>query len=186
MATSGSAPIPSQPLLVEGGLQVLQFLRFASHLEHEAASRHEDGGVRRGSGINEELQSCRPAPARACGKAESIRRSKVNFVDVCALEDVPAGGSRPARVKGRDLALFRVEEQVFAIENSCPHQGAALTGGSICGRVVSCPAHGLRLDVSTGAMLAAPELRVECFPVRLSDGRVFVGLAANALGHSVI
>ena len=110
----------------------------------------------------------------------------MNFVDVCALEDVPAGGSRPARVKGRDLALFRVEEKVFAIENSCPHQGAALTGGSVCGRVVSCPAHGLRLDVSTGAMLAAPELRVECFPVRLSDGRVFVGLAANALGHSVI
>lgn len=108
----------------------------------------------------------------------------MDFVEVCALEEVPAGGARPARISGRDLALFRIEEDVFAIENSCPHQGAALAGGEVCGRVVSCPAHGLRFDVTTGAMLAAPEMRVASFPVRLSDGRVFVGLTANASGHS--
>ncbi len=99
----------------------------------------------------------------------------MDFIDVCAWEDVPRGGSRPARVRERDIALFKVGDRMHVIENSCPHRGGALTGGRLNGRILSCPSHGLRIDVGTGEMLAAPNTRVECFPVRISGNRVLVG-----------
>ena len=98
----------------------------------------------------------------------------MSYVDVCAVEEVKPGVGRPARVDGKDVALFNVEGAIHALENSCPHQGAALTGGKVCGRHVTCPAHGLRFDVTTGAMAAAPTLKAAKFPVRIDGGRVLV------------
>ena len=102
----------------------------------------------------------------------------MNFVDVCGLEEVTSKTPRAARVGGKDLALFNVEGTIHVLENSCPHQGAALTGGKLCGRHVACPAHGLRFDVTTGAMAAAPTLTVKKFPVKIDGGRVLVDVGA--------
>ena len=100
----------------------------------------------------------------------------MNFVDVCAVEDVLPNAARAARVGGKDVALFQVEGTIHALENSCPHQGAALTGGKVCGRQVTCPAHGLRFDVTTGAMVAAPTVKAAKFPVKIEGGRVLVDI----------
>jgi nitrite reductase/ring-hydroxylating ferredoxin subunit len=102
----------------------------------------------------------------------------MEFIDVCSLDELPPGKSRPVRAAGRDVALFNVGGIVHAIENSCPHQGAALTGGEFCGRVVKCGAHGLRFDVTTGVMVGSDKLRVPCYPVEVTDGRVAVAVNA--------
>jgi nitrite reductase/ring-hydroxylating ferredoxin subunit len=99
----------------------------------------------------------------------------MQFIDVCPLESIPPGGSRAVRAGGRDVALFRVGEVVHAIENACRHAGAALAGGKLCGRIVTCPAHGWKYDVTTGTLAVAPSLSVETFPVEIVDGRVRVG-----------
>jgi naphthalene 1,2-dioxygenase ferredoxin component len=98
----------------------------------------------------------------------------MEFVDVCALESIAPGGSRAVRAGGRDIALFNVDGTVHAIENACRHGGAALAGGKLCGRIVACPAHGWKYDVTTGAHSIAPSLSVEKFPVEIVDGRVRV------------
>jgi len=102
----------------------------------------------------------------------------MEFIDVCSLEDIPPGKSRPVRAADKDVALFNVGGVVHAIENSCPHQGAALSGGEFCGRVVKCRAHGWRLDVTTGTLVVTDKLRVPCYPVEVADGRVAVALNA--------
>lgn len=98
----------------------------------------------------------------------------MEFVDVCALEEVPSGRGLAVRVDGRDVALFNVDGTVHALENSCLHNGASLAGGKLCGRVVTCPAHGWRYDVTTGAVIVAPSRGVAKFQVRIADGRVQV------------
>jgi nitrite reductase/ring-hydroxylating ferredoxin subunit len=107
-----------------------------------------------------------------------VEGKKMNFVDVCALEDVALNSARPARVGGKDVALFNVAGSIHALENSCPHQGAALTGGKLCGRLVSCPAHGLRFDVTTGAMAGGPSLTVKKFSVKIDGDRILVDVGA--------
>lgn len=104
----------------------------------------------------------------------------MQYVDVCALERIAPGTSLAVRAGGRDVALFNVDGTVHAIENACRHAGAALAGGRLCGRVVACPAHGWKYDVTTGALVVAPGLSVERFAVDIADGRVRVSTAAIA------
>ncbi|WP_332673663.1 Rieske (2Fe-2S) protein [Aromatoleum sp.] len=99
----------------------------------------------------------------------------MDFEDVCALESIAPGTSRAVRAGDRDVALFNVDGTVHALDNACRHSGAALAGGKLCGRVVACPAHGWKYDVTTGALVVAPTLSVTRYPVRVADGRVFVG-----------
>jgi 3-phenylpropionate/trans-cinnamate dioxygenase ferredoxin subunit len=98
------------------------------------------------------------------------------YIDICALADLPPGRSRAARAAGRDVALFNVAGTVHAIENSCPHQGAALSSGELCGRIVKCRAHGWRFDVTDGTLVVAPKLRVPVFKTRIADGRIAVAV----------
>lgn len=100
----------------------------------------------------------------------------MNFVDVCSVEEVAPGSARPAFVGGRPVALFNVDGAIHALENACPHGGAALSGGALCGRHVTCPAHGWRFDVTTGALAVAPKITVAKHAVKIDGGRVLVGV----------
>lgn len=102
----------------------------------------------------------------------------MSYVDVCAVEEVRPGAGRPARIDGKDVALFNVEGTIHALENSCPHQGAALSGGTVCGRHVTCRAHGWRFDVTTGSLAVAPTIKVAKFPVKIDGDRVLVDVGA--------
>lgn len=98
----------------------------------------------------------------------------MDFVDTCAVQDIRPGTGRAVQVGGRDIALFNIEGAIHAIENSCLHNGASLAGGRLCGRVVACPAHGWRFDVTTGSLVVAPEKRLACYPVKVVGERVLV------------
>jgi len=102
----------------------------------------------------------------------------MKFVETYSLQDLAPGTSRPVRVGTTNIVLFNVEGNVHALENSCLHSGSALSGGKFCGKVVSCPAHGWRFDVTTGALLVAPEKCIRSFPVRIAGGKVLVQIEA--------
>ena len=91
-----------------------------------------------------------------------------------------AGEGLVVEVGGRSVALFNVDGTYYAIDNSCPHRGGPLGEGDLEGRVVSCPWHAWRWDVSTGANVNNPAVRVTCFPVRVEGDGIFVDLTAQA------
>lgn len=102
----------------------------------------------------------------------------MEYTDVCTIDDVPPGRSRAVRIAGKDIALFNVAGDVHAIENACLHQGAALSGGELCGHIVKCRAHGWRFDVTTGELAGSRgKLCVAVFPVQVAGGRVAVAVA---------
>ncbi|RON32735.1 (2Fe-2S)-binding protein [Pseudomonas frederiksbergensis] len=85
-----------------------------------------------------------------------------------------AGGRALFEFDGKSLALFNVEGDLFAIDDSCPHQGASLCGGRLEGRVIQCCAHGLRFDLRSGYLLNSTQLKVANYPVEIIDGQVFI------------
>ncbi|HLF50636.1 MAG TPA: Rieske 2Fe-2S domain-containing protein [Methylomirabilota bacterium] len=88
--------------------------------------------------------------------------------------DVPAGEGRVVEAGGRSLALFNVDGAYYAIDNSCAHRGGPLGEGELDGTVVTCPWHGWRWDVKSGANANNPAVTMACFPVSVEAGDVFV------------
>jgi nitrite reductase/ring-hydroxylating ferredoxin subunit len=75
---------------------------------------------------------------------------------IASVQEVPAGKAKQAMVDGRALAVFNVGGTYYAIDDTCPHRGAPLWEGTVSGTEVTCPWHGARFDVSSGAHLCPP------------------------------
>jgi len=99
-----------------------------------------------------------------------------DFVRVAAVDDVPPGSGKVVQAGGRLLALFNVDGAFYALENTCLHRGGPVGEGDLEGVVVTCPWHGFQYDVTTGRNVFDPEVGLETFPVRVSDGAVEVAV----------
>jgi len=105
----------------------------------------------------------------------------VNWVDVCALEDVPSQGSRIVKSPAGCLALFRTtSDEIFALDDKCPHKGGPLSQGIIHDKFVTCPLHSWVFSLETGEAQGADEGRVPTTPVRIQNGRVEIQLSLEA------
>lgn len=76
---------------------------------------------------------------------------------------------------GRQVALFREGEDVYALDRTCPHAGGPLEEGMVIDGAVMCPLHAYSFDLVTGRCREDPSLAVDCYPVRVSNGVVLVG-----------
>jgi nitrite reductase (NADH) small subunit len=98
-------------------------------------------------------------------------------VRLCALDDVPSEAGRIIRAENRAIAVFRVGEEVFALDNVCPHWGGPIGEGviSVERMEVRCPWHRFRYDLRTGKNVVS-DLRgaVTAYPIEIRDGEVFV------------
>lgn len=91
--------------------------------------------------------------------------------------DVPVGTGRVVEAAGRTLAVFNVDGTFYAIDNECSHRGGPLGEGDLEGSIVLCPWHAWRWDVSTGANVNNPAVKVACYPVTEEEGSLFVSLS---------
>lgn len=69
---------------------------------------------------------------------------------VCSTEDVSEGHPEVAEIDGVEVAIFRVDDEYFAIQNTCPHQGGPLGAGKVEDNCVYCPWHGWQFDLESG------------------------------------
>jgi toluene monooxygenase system ferredoxin subunit len=99
------------------------------------------------------------------------------------LGELWSGEMRGVSVGGRRVLLVRVEDQVFAYEDRCVHQGVPLSDGRLEGREIVCHAHEWRFDACTGRGTNPAGSRLRACPVRIEGERVLVdpgGQAAQA------
>jgi 3-phenylpropionate/trans-cinnamate dioxygenase ferredoxin subunit len=78
------------------------------------------------------------------------------FVKVASADEIAPGQARLVNVRGKEIALFNIEGNFFALENACTHEEGPLAEGDIEGHEVTCPWHGARFDIRTGEVLSAP------------------------------
>ena len=98
------------------------------------------------------------------------------FVEVMRLEQLPPGKGTTVMVAGKDVALFNVEGTIYAMDDSCLHQGLSLGTSKLEGKIVICRGHGWRYNVTTGKVLHVPDYGVTSYPVKVVDGRIVVAL----------
>jgi nitrite reductase/ring-hydroxylating ferredoxin subunit len=101
-----------------------------------------------------------------------------NFEPIDIATPVPEGAGTAVQIRGRSIALFRLDGILFALDNICPHAGAALARGRILDGMIQCPLHGSKFDLRTGQCRnPAPGIRpVIVHAVREVNGRVEVAL----------
>jgi nitrite reductase/ring-hydroxylating ferredoxin subunit len=106
---------------------------------------------------------------------------------VAAAAEIAPGASKLVTIGGREIGVFNVKGEYFALLNLCPHAGAALCRGKITGLVVSddpgkyqllrqgemlrCPWHGWEFDIRTGQSWCDPKtMRARSYPVTVEPG----------------
>lgn len=98
-----------------------------------------------------------------------------NWIDIGALKDIPVRGARLIRTGVGCVALFRTHaDEVFAIDDSCPHKQGPLSEGIVHGKSVTCPLHNWVISLETGLVGGADEGSVATYPVQVTDGRILL------------
>lgn len=96
------------------------------------------------------------------------------WCDVGRPEDLRFEPGAAVHVRGRWLALFRLETGFAAIDNACPHAGAPLCDGTVRDGKVICFLHCWEFDLRTGACDVGAGWNVATYPTRLHEGRLQV------------
>lgn len=88
--------------------------------------------------------------------------------------DLAPGQCKVVQVNGKAVALYNVDGKFYATDNTCLHRGGPLGEGDLDGSVVTCPWHGWRYDVTSGANAMNPSIKVASFPVSVEGSAVLV------------
>ena len=91
---------------------------------------------------------------------------------VARVGEIAPGAAKMVTVRGRDIGIFHVNGEYFALLNRCPHEGAPLCRGKLAslvesdmpgeyrmsrhGEMLKCPWHGWEFDIRTGQSWCDP------------------------------
>jgi len=104
-----------------------------------------------------------------------------DFVKVCKLNDLKENAGRKFLVDDVEIAVFKVEGRVYALQNSCPHQHAALIyDGFIEDGYIICPAHGWEFNLKDGKMKTGRK-GLDSYEVKTVGDYVFVNIIEKKL-----
>jgi nitrite reductase (NADH) small subunit len=98
------------------------------------------------------------------------------FVTVGRTSDFVLGAGKMVIVDGRHVALFRLEDGFFAMDNLCLHRAGPLCDGLIVGGVVHCPWHGWSYEIRSGGLVQDPKVGVSKHHTRIIGDEVQVQL----------
>lgn len=91
---------------------------------------------------------------------------------VGGIDDLRAGACISFELPdGNELAVYNVDGEFYATENYCPHKGAPLTEGVMCGHIIECGWHGWQFDVRTGECLTVKET-IRTYQVFVEDDQI--------------
>jgi 3-phenylpropionate/trans-cinnamate dioxygenase ferredoxin component len=93
---------------------------------------------------------------------------------VAMLKEIPRNYGKVVQADGKLIALFKVQDAIYAIDNECSHRGGPLGEGSVRGKLVSCPWHLWAYDVTSGQCLSNPFGDVRSYPVSVDGEEVWV------------
>ena len=99
------------------------------------------------------------------------------WIEVCPIDSIPLRGCRVVRTRHVQIALFRTaSDEVFALENRCPHKNGPLSEGIVHDRKVTCPLHNWVINLSDGTAVEPDEGCVQAIPVRLEGRRILLAV----------
>jgi 3-phenylpropionate/trans-cinnamate dioxygenase ferredoxin subunit len=100
-----------------------------------------------------------------------------SFIKIGKVDELRPGSMKRVDINGRRMLLANVNGRFCATDDTCTHEDASLSTGSLRGELVKCPLHGSRFNVCTGEALEEPaEQNLKTYPVRVEGDNILVGL----------
>ncbi|MFQ5732706.1 MAG: Rieske (2Fe-2S) protein [Planctomycetaceae bacterium] len=98
------------------------------------------------------------------------------YSKIAEVNEIPPGGRKPVVVDDLPALLIRVGDDYFCIEDTCTHDGQAMTDGPIADHEITCPRHGARFDIRSGAPLCMPATEpVTVFALEVRNDGIYAG-----------
>ncbi len=100
-----------------------------------------------------------------------------NWVEVGSVEDIPVLGARVVKNGDQDIAVFRnSKNEIFAVNDECPHRKGQLSQGIVHDKSVTCPLHNWRIDLTTGEAMGLDEGCTGHYEVKIESKKIFIDL----------
>lgn len=114
----------------------------------------------------------------------------MNWIKVLSQDELPANERKVVKVEQKSILLLNHNNQIYAVENSCPHLKLPMKKGKITedGAIV-CPFHRSAFDLCTGSVkdwspfppgigkvmgMFSSEKSLSVFPTRVEEGSIWV------------
>jgi 3-phenylpropionate/trans-cinnamate dioxygenase ferredoxin subunit len=111
-----------------------------------------------------------------------------NWINVCQPSELSPGRGRLVEHDGVTIAVYNLHGEYFALTDHCTHDQFPLLGCGlpqdllIHGEAITCPRHGARFCIRTGAALSPPAYEsLGTYPVRVADGMLQVGAGPGVM-----
>jgi nitrite reductase/ring-hydroxylating ferredoxin subunit len=97
-----------------------------------------------------------------------------SYTKLCKFDELNEGNGRRFIVNETEVAVFKIENKIYALSNVCPHQHTTLIyDGFLEDEFVVCPAHGWKFNLKTGKQPGG-ERGLDSFPVMIVEDEVYV------------
>jgi 3-phenylpropionate/trans-cinnamate dioxygenase ferredoxin subunit len=101
----------------------------------------------------------------------------MTFTYAANLSDLVEDEPLAVRLGDEQIALYRLDGEVYATHNVCTHQFALLSDGYMEDGCIECPLHQGKFDIKTGAAMCAPVTQaIRVYPVKVEGDQVMVDL----------
>lgn len=108
----------------------------------------------------------------------------------CKTTEVPADAAKIVTIGKMSIGVFKLSDGFHALRNLCPHRGAALCEGRVCGttrqtdkaefiydragELIRCAWHGWEFDIRSGEFLVDPKIRARRFDVSVEGDNIYI------------
>jgi nitrite reductase/ring-hydroxylating ferredoxin subunit/DMSO/TMAO reductase YedYZ heme-binding membrane subunit len=116
---------------------------------------------------------------------EATGASGEGFVKVCKVDEIPNNRAILAKLENVDVAVYRYDDRVVAVDNVCKHQQGPLSEGKVVDGCITCPWHGWQYKPEDGCSPPPFEEKVSTYRVRIEDGEVWVHPDSPGEGISI-
>jgi len=101
----------------------------------------------------------------------------LQFIHLASLKDLQTRKLICAKTAGYRILIALAEDKVYAVDDTCSHEDASLSKGSLHGDCVKCPLHGSRFRLSSGEALDEPaEEAINTYNVKIEGDNILVAL----------
>lgn len=98
------------------------------------------------------------------------------FIPILTIQELPEQGFKAVQVQGRSILIGRLNNQLFAWVDRCPHAGAPLRIGKLRGEELTCAWHGWTFNLLTGNAVPDPAFQLTQIPVKVDGSQVLVSV----------
>ncbi|MDD5621813.1 MAG: Rieske 2Fe-2S domain-containing protein [Actinomycetota bacterium] len=82
----------------------------------------------------------------------------MSFYEIAKADDIPEGTMKAVSIQDKELIVINYEGNYYAINRMCTHMSGDLSKGKLEGKIIICPRHGSRFDVTTGKSISGPRI----------------------------